>query len=115
MTKYERPERVGEINSGEIIVDKFDYIPANVQIDRLIKAGERLRAHRRKDYDFADGEKIPEDFIDPTRDPSYDLADVTAFQQAWEEKKRILSAKAEQKEELEIQKESTPKEEKKEK
>jgi len=95
-TKYKRKEVIGEINSGEIIVDKFDYVPPQVQINRMIQAGERLKIARREHYDFGNDEEVPDDFIDPTRAPDFDLADASAFQEAWELKKQELSEKAEQ-------------------
>jgi hypothetical protein len=65
----------GEENSGKSKVETAGYIPAQVQIERLILAGKRLSDFRREQYDFGADEQVPDDFVDPTRSPGYDLAD----------------------------------------
>lgn len=66
-----------EQNSGEIKVDKLGYCSPKVRIENMIAAGQRLKDYRESQYDFPKGE-IDVNYIDPTRSPSYDMAD--AFQ-----------------------------------
>lgn len=73
---FKRPKDVKEINSGEQITETAGYIPADVQIQDMIAAGMRLGEYRREMYDFDANEKIPEDFMDPTRVPGVDVVDV---------------------------------------
>ena len=77
-TRYNRPERIGEFNSGENLVERAGYIPAKIQIENLILAGKRLQEHRAEMYDFTELSKIDLDFYDPTRSKNFDIAD--AFQ-----------------------------------
>lgn len=59
---YKRPEFKPEENSGDEIVEKEGYIPADVQITEMIKAGIRLNDSRKEQYDYAD-EDVPDDAI----------------------------------------------------
>lgn len=102
-TKYSKPEYTGEKNTGEIITDKYDYVPATTQITRLLQAGQRLKVHRRQDYDFGANEKVPDDFVDPTRSPDFDLVDVSEFESALQQK--LSESEKKKKEEEEAQKE----------
>lgn len=70
----------GEINEGPELVEKSGYIPAEEQIGAMLRAGERLGEFRREAYDFGDKEDIPDDYVDPTRSPGFDLADASALQ-----------------------------------
>lgn len=58
------------------------YIPAEKLIESFIVAGRRLDASRKQQFDFDEGETIPDDFVDPTRAPGYDLADASLATQA---------------------------------
>lgn len=73
-TKYNHEKSPGEVNLGEVLVEKAGYIPAKVRIENMILAGQRLVEHRREMYDF-DGEDIDESFSDPTRSKNFDMAD----------------------------------------
>lgn len=75
-TKYLRVKKKGEINSGKRITEQSGYIPAKEKIEEMIFAGQRLNIARDKQYDF-NGEKIDEDFDDPTRRPGYDMAEAS--------------------------------------
>lgn len=76
-THYNRKRSKGEINSGEIIVETAGYISAKQRIENLINAGQRLVESRASQYDFDGSKPIDEDFYDPTRLKSYDMADAT--------------------------------------
>ena len=69
----------GEENDGEILVETAGYIPADRKIESMIDAGRRLLDFR-AGYEFQDGEEIPDDYLDPTRDPGFDLADASSLQ-----------------------------------
>lgn len=52
-----------------------EYMPAHVQISRLIRAGENLAVYRKEMFDIGwenESKDIP---LDPTRGSNYDLAD----------------------------------------
>lgn len=66
----------GEDNDGEILVETAGYIPADRKIESMIDAGKRLMDFR-AGYEFQDDEDVPDDYIDPTRDPGFDLADAS--------------------------------------
>lgn len=78
-TAYERPDPQLEPGGGESIVETAGYVPAEVQIMDMMAAGRRLGEYRRERYDFGAGEKVPEDYYDPTRSPAFDLADASAL------------------------------------
>jgi len=71
---YKPPE--GEYNDGEILVETAGYIPADRKIESMIDAGRRLMDFR-AGYEFQDGEDVPDDYMDPTRDPGFDYADAS--------------------------------------
>jgi len=75
MTQHNRPPRKGEINSGETLVDTSGYIPPERQIFDMINAGRRLSENRKGMYEFERDDVVPEDFVDPTREPGFDLVD----------------------------------------
>lgn len=93
-TKYNRPKLVEEVNSGKSKVETAGYIPAEVQIMDMINAGVRLNDYRKEKFDFSDNEVVPDNFIDPTRSPGFDLADATILSRdvnsRIEEAKRLL-------------------------
>ena len=74
-TKYTHEKSPGEINLGKNLVERSGYIPAQVRIENMILAGQRLVEYRKEMYDFFDGENIDESFSDPTRSKNYDMAD----------------------------------------
>ena len=76
-TKYRRPNLKEEILDPVSKTETAGYIRAEDQITAFIDAGRRLDEYRREMYDFGDGEEVPDDFIDPTRSGSFDLADAT--------------------------------------
>lgn len=74
---YEPP--IGEINTGEKIVDDIGYVPADVKIRDMINAGIRLRQSRREDFDV-EGDITDDQFNeigDITRSPGFDMADAS--------------------------------------
>lgn len=75
--RYEYLPPKGEENDGELLVETAGYIPADVKIESMIDAGQRL-VQFRSGYEFEPDEEVPEDYLDNTRNPNYDLADATA-------------------------------------
>jgi len=73
-TKYERPAKMPEKNSGEIITEQ-NYLNTNQQINSMIRAGERLVLARQEEYDMLNGEENFETF--PTREANFDMADAS--------------------------------------
>lgn len=86
--KHRRP-KLDEGKMDEVSkVETAGYIPADRQIEMFIQAGRRLDQARREQFDFAEGEEVPEDAQpDPTRSGAFDLADATQLG-------RALNAKA---------------------
>ena len=100
-TKYRRPKLEEEIFDPVSRTETAGYIRAEDQITAFIDAGRRLDEYRREMYDFGDGEEVPDDFIDPTRSGSFDLADASILgssvatsirRQASEERRRKTEA-----------------------
>lgn len=91
------PEK-GERNSGELKVSTLGYVPAEVQINRLIDAGIRLDAYRKGEYEFTADEEVPHDYIDMTREPGFDPADAHQIQMSLTE---MFDEKMREKEESE--------------
>lgn len=75
--RYNLSVHEGEKGGGEKLVESAGYIPADVQIEQMIMAGQRLGDFRRENYDYdLEEEPIMED-MDPTRSPNFDLADAS--------------------------------------
>lgn len=87
-TKYTIVRTPPEVNSGPNLVERAGYIPAQVRIENMMAAGQRLIAHRAEMYDFKNMSEIDENFIDPTRSKNFDLADATMIQQNIEANRR---------------------------
>lgn len=68
---YEAPK--GESNNGELVVEQAGYIPAKVQIERLLLAGQRLSDFRKGEFesDYYD----PDDVESPVDPSSLDLVE----------------------------------------
>lgn len=64
-----------EIGSGERKVETAGFIDVRTRINNMMLAGQRLIQSRKEMYDF-EGE-VDEDFIDPTRNHGYDMADAS--------------------------------------
>lgn len=96
-TAYDRVLDKGEINSGEVIVETAGYVPAEKKILDMIRAGERLKRTRAEEFDFAEGQEVPDDFIDPTRSPNFDIADASIMTRGAEKRldEQVESKKAE--------------------
>lgn len=78
-TQYHRPKDQYEVNNGEDITEKVGYVPANVLIENMIYAGQRLDLARSDMYDFKDEDEVDDEYIDPTRSPGFDLADASTL------------------------------------
>jgi hypothetical protein len=81
-TKYVREKDIGEINSGEIITNKVLMFNAQQIVSDMMRAGVRLMNHRalNQNADFKADEEVPDDYIDPTRNKNFDMADATALE-----------------------------------
>ena len=109
---YKPPK--GELMTTVSETEQHGYIPAPLQISRILEAGQRLDDYRKFVYDFDDMEKIDINDIepDPTRDTSFDMADASILamklqikkkeaeynQKLYEEQKQKQEAKSVQKE-----------------
>lgn len=71
-----RPEKAEfyERIDNETLVERAGYIPTKQRIEEFINAGKRLSDYRKEKYHFAPGQKIDENFVDPTTNPGYDFA-----------------------------------------
>lgn len=88
-------------------VEKQGYIPAKVQIENMLMAGRRLEESRAEMYDFPPGKEVDEEFIDPTRNPGFDISEAYVIKRDLEEKAKNA------KKELDNKKKSSMVEEKK--
>lgn len=86
-TQYKRPDKKQfyEVNSGDIKVSK-DYVPLKAQIETLTQAGIRLAEYRRSQFHFAEGEKVPDDFIDLTTAPGIEPPDVQSLTEVFRDR-----------------------------
>lgn len=78
-TKWNRPKSDAEKGGGKKVVETAGYITVKQQVDNLMIAGDQLESYRRAKYryDFEDEDSIDENYHDPTRDPGFDITDVT--------------------------------------
>lgn len=109
MTNYLRPERRKEVGGGPRIVEASGYIPTKIQVENMLIAGQRLNEYRREQYDFSEGDSVPDDVVpDPTRDPQFDLADATRLGR--DAKARLDEAKKEAEAKAVVEMEPKPEE-----
>lgn len=54
-----------------------EYMPAEVQINRLIRSGEKLAQYRKDMFDIGWDQEFDDIPLDPTRNGAYDLADAS--------------------------------------
>ena len=81
--KHRRPKLEEGVMDSLSKTETAGYIPADKQIEMFIQAGRRLDQARKEQYDFAEGEEVPEDVVvDPTRSGSFDLADASQLGRA---------------------------------
>lgn len=73
------PIQVAERNSGEIITDPSGYMTTKQQVDSMRGAGLRLADWRNAHYD-GDMDTDLDNFVDETRSPNFDMADITAME-----------------------------------
>lgn len=76
-TQWDPPPKKGEVNSGEVVVETAGYVSAQKLIEGMFQAGIRLQQSR--GYEFGSDQEVPDDYIDPTRSPGFDLADASAL------------------------------------
>ena len=89
-----------EVNNGPVLVDKA-FIPAKVQIEQAIAAGEDLRGFQIAMYHALNPEEIPDDYYDPLCIPNYDPTDAQAdlrriAARAWQRRKDKLAQEEEE-------------------
>lgn len=77
-THYKRERQAPEKGTGQVLVDRVGYVPAQKRIEDLMYAGQKLRDFRAQQFDYQDVKDDDGFTIDPTRSSSYDIAD--AFQ-----------------------------------
>jgi hypothetical protein len=75
--KNYRPDKV-ITDPGKSVVEMTGYISTKQRIEDMMNAGLRLEVARNNQYEFNAEDKVPDDYIDPTRNPGYDLADASA-------------------------------------
>ena len=97
-TKTIRPKKQFEKVDNTTITEQA-YMPAQVQIERMILAGQNLINYKREMFDFGEDEPIDENYEDPSREPGFDITDAQEILEKTEQK--ILSKK----EEIRLQKE----------
>lgn len=96
-TKYKRPKKEPEINSGELVTEQAGYIPAQVQIQAFIAAGARLNEYRKEYYDFGPDDSDDIDLDVPVRSPGVDLAEVHEISQAVNSRLYVAKKEADKK------------------
>lgn len=81
--KYNRTfVETGEVNSGEIITEKYGFINTERQIKNMMLSGERLYRARAQMFDLQEGDDFDENYpLDPTRSPNFDLADASRLKE----------------------------------
>jgi len=95
-TKYVRPEKTYEKNSGKRITEMRGYVSAKDRITAIMDAGERLISSRAEMFDYQPGQEINlDDIPDPTMSKSYDPAD--ASMQILELEQKLALAKEQSK------------------
>lgn len=93
-TKYNRKPTEREKNLLPSKTEQVGYIPPKIQIENMILAGQRL-SDSRMGYEFGDNEDIPDDYIDPTRNPNFDLADASEMHNDVTERMKLSKANKE--------------------
>lgn len=73
----EENEHTGEVGSDVTHVETAGYRTTAQMIDEIMAAGDRLVAYRQAVYDYDAGAEVPDDAVDPTRRPDFDLADAS--------------------------------------
>lgn len=93
-SKYNWIKSPAEYNEGPIIVEKAGYVPAKIQIENMIMAGQRLVESRKEQYGgMSDGEAMEN--YDPTFSPNFDMVDADSlFKSIDERAKAKLSTKS---------------------
>lgn len=97
-TKYVRTKDTGEVNSGEIITNKVLMFNAEQIVSDMMRAGVRLINHRalNQNTDFKADEEVPADYIDPTRNKNFDMADATALENHLDNKVKMTKKELEE-------------------
>lgn len=72
-SKYVRPKKVLEKNSGIVLMERSGYIPIKERIKAIMNAGLNLKMARMEQYHFPEEKNFPDDFMDPTIRKDYDI------------------------------------------
>ena len=97
-----QPHGTAEANDGTKVTETAGYIPAELQIRRLLEAGQRLDEWKEDLFDFAFNEEVPDEYLPPDRTLGFDPADASehlrSFDQrfnAWKLEQEALKRKEE--------------------
>ena len=81
VTKQNYSQPNGLKCTDESKTEQTGWLPPQLQVQRLVDAGQRLDDYRKFVYDFQNMDEIPdsevEQYIDPTRESDFDLSDIT--------------------------------------
>ena len=91
---------VAEKNNGPVMVDRAGYVSGEKRINALMAAGMNLMAARREEFDTYDGTE-PE--LDPTRNPGFDMADVSMMARSVNSRLRAQKAAKEEAEKIALE------------
>lgn len=105
-TQYVRPITVdGEVNSGEVLVEKDGYMSARQRIEQMILAGERLISARKEQFQYdGDFDYDAEDYEDPVISYGFDRMEALEIDRNLNDKLKKLSKKLKDIEEKEPEK-----------
>lgn len=82
-----------EKNNMPSVVEPGESLPRRVMIDNMMAAGVNLQAIRStRGFEFHPDAEIPENWIDPTRHPNFDITDAVPLQS--EVKERLVEQQA---------------------
>jgi regulator of protease activity HflC (stomatin/prohibitin superfamily) len=97
LTWKTRPIPDGDLQSDETITEQEGYIPAKLQVDRLIMAGKDLIRYRKELFDLEWQKDLDPNDVDvvKVRDRDYDLSD--AFQDSLFVKMKVREEKLKRK------------------
>ena len=110
-SRVERPDKAEfrEYNSGHRVTETAGYVPASVLVSQMIRAGVKLREYREDQFHFGADEEVPQDFLDPTLDPDFDLKMATeAFDDAGKRLQAAREAEEAKREEEAVEKDPDP-------
>jgi len=75
-----------EKNNGTKVTETAGYIPAELQIRRLLEAGQRLDEWKADLFDFAFNEDVPDNYLPANRSLGFDPADATQHLRSFDQR-----------------------------